>query len=177
MRRILPLLLLALIALAACQKSPENFVVKDSDFGIWAEFVERWNGKMPGITGIGDPQQPDAEERFARPVWHADSSGYVVDFGYGTTLKAILKDGHVVRFYLAYAGGENLGFQRFSQGVGKAVVVAGVAARWDEPTVLRVANAINQSGPQSRTIIEGDYALNIVQEEKPRNLSLAVGRK
>lgn len=177
MRFPLSLLLLSLLALTACQQGPETFVVKDADFGTWEEFVERWNGKLPGITGIGDPQQPDTEERLARPVWQTESAGYLVDFGYGTILKAFVINGRVVRFYLAFAGDDPLGFQRFSQGVGKAVVVAGVAGRWDEPAVLRVADGINKPGPQSRTIIEGSYALNLVQEEKPNSIVLAVGRK
>lgn len=179
MRRILPLLLFAVVAFAGCQsaKAPEEYAVKDADFGTWAEFVARWDGDMPGITGIGKPDQPDSEWLLHRPVWHADFSAYVVDFGYGTILKAFVKNDHVVRFFLAYAGSDPLGFQRFSQGAGKAIVVAGVTAHWNEPAVLRVAEGINKAGPQSRTIVEGDYALNLVRDQENNNTILSVGRK
>lgn len=68
MLRLLPVLLFALLALTACQQRPENFVVKDADFGTWAEFVERWNGKLPGITGIGDPQWANTPHKIAHAL-------------------------------------------------------------------------------------------------------------
>lgn len=175
MRFPLPLLLLTFLALSACQQRPESFQVKEASFGTWAEYVERWN-HTPGITGIGELNQPDTEWKLARPVWHADYPGYLVDFGYGATLQAIVKDGKVVRFRLAFAGGEGAGAQRFQQGVSKSIVVTGIAARWDEPAVLRVAEEINKSSLKSRTIIEGGYALNLVNDAK-LGLSLDVGGK
>lgn len=174
MRFLLSLLLLSLLTLNACQQRPADFEVKDADFGTWTEFVERWNHNQPGITGIGDPQQLDTEWRLARPVWSIHSPSYHVDFGYGTSLYVFVKDGRVVRFRLTNVGGADGG--RFAQGIGKAVVVTGVAGRWDKPAVLRVADEINKSGLQDRTIFEGGYALNLVNDAK-MGLSLDVGGK
>lgn len=176
MRFLLALLLLSFLALTACQQHPKNFMVKDADFGTWAEFVEQWNGKVPGITGIGDPEQPVTEWRLARPAWYSNFPGYRVDFGHGAELHVFMKNDRVVRFRLMYVGEDGAGANRFIQGIEKSIVVAGIAARWDEPAVMRVADAINQAKLKDKTTIEGNYALNLTNSPE-LGLSLDVGRK
>lgn len=179
MRRILPFLLFAVVAFAGCQsaKAPEEYAVKDADFGTWTEFVARWNGDMPGITGIGKPDQPDSEWQLHRPVWHAEQSMYLVDFGHGTSLHAIMKNGRVTILRLIFGpDGDSAGAGRLTQGIEKAVVVVGAVAQWNEASVQHVTAELLKSRPQTFTSTAGEYAFNFVNDARMGQI-VEIGRK
>ncbi len=178
MRRFSPaLLFVAVLALAGCQSgtNPEDFKVKDADFGTWETFVASWNIKE-GMTRIGEAYY--AKEGSFSPTSCPDYPGYRVDFDHGVTLFVFIKNDHVVRFSLGVVGFDQKASDCFAECMAKAIAIVGRTAHWDTNMYSKVIDMVDQNDTKSHTFIVGNYALNMVNQTGLENcLLFDVGHK